>query len=69
MIMIESQLERWLKDKGESPYVEDKDVLLPSSIENFQLYPTHGIQQNKEEILEFVEFISNLDNRLSLIHI
>ena len=53
MIMIESQLERWLKDKGESPYVEDKDVLLPSSIENFQLYPTHGIQQNKEEILEF----------------
>ena len=69
MIMIESQLERWLKDKGESPYVEDKDVLLPSSIENFQLYPTHGIQQNKEEILEFVEFISNLDNRDNVLEI
>ena len=48
MIMIESQLERWLKDKGESPYVEDKDVLLPSSIENFQLYPTHGNETKKK---------------------
>ena len=43
MIMIESQLERWLKDKGESPYVEDKDVLKFSTLS----YTWHTAKQRR----------------------
>ena len=40
------------------------DVLLPSSIENFGWIMSYSWYTTKvEEILEFVEFISNLDDR------
>ena len=59
---IKNELDKWVKGKGELPYVNDSDVIISSTLENFQLCPTNGIQQNKDEILQFVDLLFGLNN-------
>ena len=67
---IKNELDKWVKDKGELPYVNDSDVIrpyIPTTLDNFKLSPTNGIQQNKDEILQFVNLLLGLsDNKIAL---
>tara|TARA_Y100001937_G_scaffold126543_1_gene196073 strand:- start:1512 stop:2174 length:663 start_codon:yes stop_codon:yes gene_type:complete len=61
---IINKLEKWLSDKAPKKYRYVDNILVRKSHSKGYVFPTAGIQQNKKEIHELIEYIvDNISNK------
>mgnify|MGYP001205516727 FL=1 len=67
---IINKLEKWLSDKAPKKYRYVDNISVKTSHEDGYAFPTAGIQQNKEEIHEFINYvIENIEEKKKCLEI